>query len=81
MKKIENENKYALPPGCTQMEVKSDSHMHYRCPKLGRNVFMELCRCSYHGRRYQLVQHLKKNRHFYNIPREVDKLFPKKTIN
>ena len=65
-----------LPPGCSEVESSTDSHKQYRCPKLGWSIEMELRRCSYQGRRYNLANHLKKNRHMFNIPRVQDLGFP-----
>ncbi len=65
-----------LPPGCSEVESSTDSHKQYRCPKLGWSIEMELRRCSYQGRRYNLANHLKKNRHMFNIPRDQDLGFP-----
>lgn len=38
-----------LPPGFSAVEGKENSKKkHYRCPKLGWSVSMELRRCFYH---------------------------------
>lgn len=58
-----------LPPGCTPVECKDDpSKKHYRCPKFGWSVNMELRRCSFQHRRAQLAAHIKKGDHFFDIP-------------
>lgn len=65
-----------LPPGCTEVTSETDSHKQYRCPELGLSIEMELRRCSYQGRRYNLAKHIEKNRHTFNIPRDKDPDFP-----
>ena len=69
-----------LPPGCSEVESSTDSHKQYRCPKLDWSVDMELRRCSYQNRRYNLASHIQKARHKFDIPRNKDSGFPKTFI-
>lgn len=73
--------KKPLPPGCTPVPCEEDKQKkHYRCPKLVWSISMGLRRCSYHDRRSRLIAHIEKGFHIFDIPRDKDKLFPKKNI-
>ena len=68
-----------LPPGCTEVDSHDDKFKkHYRCPKLGFSVNMELRRCSFQNRRAVLAAHIEKGEHIFDIPRKNDDLFPEK---
>lgn len=67
-KKKIDENRIPLPPGCAKVDDPNDAHVHCRCPKLKFSVDMELRRCTFHGRRHRLIEHIKKGKHSFDRP-------------